>query len=590
MADLLAIISHDRSKPVAGTLEALTAAYESLRGPAAHTETVGGDWAGVTVIDHATPADIGVERAGGGWAAWAGALVDPAGAATSPLERLDGQFALARLEPGGATLRVLADPLGMKPLFVAEAGGATYACTSALVLAKHLRLQPSRAGLEAFLRTGSQFGRLTPWEGLERMLPAEALTLTPGGRERTAYWLPSIDPELRRLPLREFAEACVERVSASIAARYGGERPWLDLTGGFDSRLVALLSRRAGLDFKANTVGGGDSEDVRIARLIAAAAGWPWTQLELPAEWAEQLPARVEEAVAWGDCHLEALSLAEVLLGHRRKAETGTRLLTGGGGEQWRDHPWGHELLAAGRSNRVAFDRLISWRLLIPVDLSALREDPTAAVRANLKAELEARAAPFAAHPNTFQDDLLYAFKSTGHFGAYQAAAGASVHMEMPLYLRPAFEATLSARPRNRNLHRLQREMMRQLDPAIAALPTETGGPADPLRIGNAHRFAAYPWRRGRRFASRARGRVLGGRGGAPPTPTEAARGALIARLRDEGRLDPARMRSASLYDRGRLTELLERASSSPAAVDWAAVGRLTTVELALEAVDAGLG
>jgi hypothetical protein len=589
MADLLAIISHERSKPVAGALDALAATYESLRGPAARTETVGVDWAGVTVVDHAAPADIGIERAGEGWAAWAGALVDPADAASAPLERLDGQFAMVRLEADGATLRVLADPLGMKPLFVAEAGGATCVCTSALVLAKHLGLAPSQPGLEAFLRTGSQFGRLTPWQGLERMLPAEALASGPEGRERGAYWLPSIDPDVRRLPLRECADVCIERATEAISARYGDERPWLDLTGGFDTRLVALLSQRAGIEFETNTVGGDESEDVRIARLIASTAGWPWTQLELPGDWAGRLAAGVAEAVAWGDCHLDALPLAEVLLGHRRKAETGTRLLTGGGGEHWRDHPWGHELLAAGRSDRVNFGRLIAWRLLSPNDLSVFREDPTAAVSANLKAELEARAAPFAGHSNTFQGDVLYAFKSTGHFGAYQAAAGASVHMEMPLYLRPAFEATVSSRPRNRNLHRLQRQMMRELNPAIAALPTETGGPAEPLALRNAHRFASYPWRRARRFSSRVRGRVLGGRGDAAPTPLEAARGGLIARLRDEGRLDPARMRSARLYDRARLGELLERAARSPAAVDWTTVGRLTTVELALEAADAGL-
>jgi hypothetical protein len=590
MADLLAIISHDRAQPVAAdVLEAFGASYESLRGGGGHAQTVGTDWAKVKLIDPAAPPDIGIERAGEGWTAWAGALVDPAGAGTRPLEALDGQFAMVRLEENGTTLRVIADPLGMKPVFTAEASGATYISTSALVLAKHLRLPPSRDGVEAFLRTGNQFGRLTPWQGVARMLPAEALTMTPGGRERNAYWQPSIEAELRALPLEPCAEACVARASASIAARYGDGRPWMDLTGGFDTRLVALLAQGGGVTFETNTVGDEESEDVQIARQIAAAAGWPWTRIALPDNWAERLPAGVEEAVAWGDCHLDALGLAEVLFGHRRKAETETRLLTGGGGEHWRDHPWGHELLGAGRSSRFHFDRLIEWRLLSANDLSVFREDPTPSVRANLREELEARAAPFSACSNTFQGDVIYAFKSTGHFGAYQAAAGAWVHMEMPLYLRPAFEATVSSRPRNRNFHRLQREMMRQLDPALAALPTETGGPAEPLRIGNAHRFTAYPWRRGKRFASRLRGRVLGGRGDASPTSQEAARGELIGRLRGEGRLDPARMRSAQVYDPGRLAELLERAAARPAAVDWTTVGRLVTVELALEAVDAGL-
>jgi hypothetical protein len=591
MADLLAIISHDRAKPIgADALASLGATYESLRGAAANVQTAGSEWMGVRVVDQATPADVGVERAGNGWAAWAGALVDPASAATSPLERLDGQFSMVRLEEDAGALRVLADPLGMKPLFMAEAGGATYISTSALVLAKHLRLPPSAPGLEAFLRTGNQFGRLTPWQGLERMLPAEALTFEPDRRERGAYWQPSIDHDLRRLSFGACAEACVAQASAAIAERYGATRPWLDLTGGFDTRLLALLAQRADLGFLANTSGEDDDEDVRLARRIAEAAGWPWTQFPLPGDWAELLPARIGEAVAWGDCHLDALPLAEVMLGHQRKSEAGSTLLNGGGGEHYRDYPWGQELLGAGRSGSVRLDRLIAWRVLSPLDLSAFREDPTPAVVANVRAELEQRVAPFSSAPKTFQCDLLYAFKATGHFGAYQATAGAWVHMELPFYLRSTFTTAISASPRHRNFHRLMREMMRRLDPAIAAIQTETGGPAEPLGLRNLHRFAPYPWRRGRRFASRLRGRMPGARAeDSPPTPLDVARAGLTSKLRREGRLDPARMRSGALYDPKRLDELLQRAASGPAAVDWTAVGRIVTVELALEAVDAGL-
>jgi hypothetical protein len=136
------------------------------------------------------------------------------------------------------------------------------------------------------------------------------------------------------------------------------------------------------------------------------------------------------------------------------------------------------------------------------------------------------------------------------------------------------------------------RAMMGRLDPRIAAIPTETGGPAEPLRPGNLHRFAPYAWRRGARFAVRARGRLpdLGGseaelRAG----PQEAAQSAFVAELRAAGRLDPARMRSASLYDPARLAELLDRAVANPVTVDWSAVGRIVTVELALEAAGAGL-
>ncbi|HUC00290.1 MAG TPA: hypothetical protein VMS11_10730 [Solirubrobacterales bacterium] len=588
MADLLAIISPDRTRTV--SVDDLTATYEALRGPAASADTATCGWAAVRVLDHPQPPLAGIERGERGWAAWAGALVDPAVAASGPLERLDGQFALLRLEEDGETLRLATDPLGMKPLFVVEAGGLTHVSTSALVLAKHLGSAASRRGAEAFLRTGIQFGRATPWEGVERLLPAEAIAFTPAGQARDVYWRPAVDPEVRELDLAAGAELVAERLAAAIASRYGGRQPWLDLTGGFDSRLVALLSQRAELGFHANTIGDEGLEDVRVAAQVAAAAGWPWTRIGLPGDWTEVAPTRVEEALAWGDGNLEALHLTEVIQGHREKAASEPMLLTGGGGEHYRDFAWMHELWRAKRSTKVDFRRLLAWRAMGPLDVSALRRDPTAAAEAQLLPELEQQAAPFSSQPTTFQCDVLYAFKSSGHFGAYQSSAGRWVQMEMPLYLKPGLLGAISTAPGERGFHRLMREMMRYLDPRIAAMQTETGGPAEPLRLTNALRFTPYVSRRARRLAARLRGRA-GGPAGDPAAPDQRLRGraAIIVSLRDQGRLDPAKMRSAALYEPERLGTLLDLAASEPGAVDWALVGRIVTLELALEAVGTGM-
>jgi hypothetical protein len=590
VADLLAIIAHDHRESIAPEdLEQLIATHESLRGPAQRRQLEGGGRVRACVLGRPTPS-AGIEREGDGWTAWAGSRT--AMAMTAPLAELDGQFALLRLDPGGETVRLATDQLGMKPLYAAVSGARTFVATSALVLAKHLRAAPSRAGLEAFLRSGLQFGQATQWQGIERLRPAEVREFGASGPSTSTYAEPRLDEDVGRLSLSEAAELCIERASAAIAARYGSERPWVDLTGGFDSRLLSLLTRRAGFEPIANTFGAEGDEDVRLARRVAAACGWPWTRIDLPPDWTARLPELLGEAVAWGDGHLDALPLAAVLLGHREKAEQGALLLNGGGGEEFRDHPWGHELWSAGRTTTVNYRRLIAWRLLLPVDLSALRSDPTAAVTAAFREELETRARPFESMPNTFQGDLLYAYKMTGHSGAYQAAAGASIDLEVPFYLRPILLNVISVAPRHRRFHRLMREMIVQLDPRVAAIPTETGGPAEPLRPGNLPRFAPYAWRRANRFANRARGRLpnFGADGAeAADGPAEAAQSALVAELRRDGRLDPATMRSASLYDRERLSELLGRAVSHPMGVDWAAVGRIVTVELALEAAGAGL-
>ncbi len=595
MADLLAIISHDRGRPVpASALAKLSATYESLRGAFGSQGSVGCGWARVQVIDHAAPAMIGVEHDGEGFSAWAGPINGRAGTRVG-LESLDGQFALVRLDQTGTTLRVVTDPLGMKPLFTARTGELTYVSTSALVLAKHLRSRPSRSGLERFLRTGSQFGCETPWEGITRMQPATALNFTPRGAQLDTYWLPAVEEDVHRLDFAECAEVCIGRAVEAMSASYQGAHPWLDLTGGFDTRLLALLARQAALDFDTNTSGKEDSDDVRLARRIAEKAGWSWTHFRPPDGWSELLPARLTEAVVWGDCHLDAISLSEVMQGHRQRAQTETMLLNGGGGEHFRDYPWSQELLSAGRSTSVNLERLIAWRALTPIDLSIFESDPTPRVSAGLRSEFEARIAPFSSLPNTFQCDLLYALKATGHFGAYQAAAGAWMHVELPFYLKASFTTAISAQARHRNFHRLMRKMMQRLDPVIAAIATDTGGPAEPLGIANLYRFAPYPWRRGKRFLTRIRGGLAQLGGGASdsaggPGPREAALGQVIGALREQGRLVPGQMRSGKLYDQARLAQLLDRAISDPAGADWSTVGRVLTVELALDALDSGLG
>ncbi len=593
MAELLAIISHDpRAIVEPEAIDRLAADHEALRGPQPRRLDAGEGRVRVRVLGRPTPT-WGVEPDGTGWTAWAGSLQRRPATMTGALADLDGQFGLVRADAEGAVV-VATDALGMKPLFVAARDGRTFVSTSALVLGRHLGATPSRLGLESFLRSGMQFGRATQWEGIERLRPAEArrFPVADGDASVSTYELPAPDPDVGALSLGAAAELCIERAAAELAGRYAGERPWVDLTGGFDSRLLSLLAAHAGIEPIANTVGGEDSEDVRIARRVALARGWGWQRIAPPADWPERLPGEMASAVAWGDGHLDAVPLTGVLAGHREKAAVESLLLNGGGGEEFREHPWGHELWKAGRTTEVGYDRFIHWRLLLPVDLSPLRADPTVAVAAAMREELEARARPFAAHLNIFQDDLLYAFKMTGHSGAYQAAAGAYLDLEVPFYLRPILLNVISVAPRYRRLHRLMREMIARLDPVVAALPTETGGPAEPLRPGNLLRFAEYGTRRAARFANRVGARLpdRGGRELPPPDERQVAAATLVARLRDEGRLDPDSMRSAALYEPGRLAALLARAVSHPSGVDWDAVGRIVTVEATLEAAGAGLG
>jgi hypothetical protein len=192
--------------------------------------------------------------------------------------------------------------------------------------------------------------------------------------------------------------------------------------------------------------------------------------------------------------------------------------------------------------------------------------------------------APYADELNTTQLDVLYAYKMTGHFGAYRSADAAHLHAELPFYFRPVFTAAFSTSHRHRDNHRLMRHLISRLDRKAAAIATSTGGPAEPWRPTNLHRFLPYYTQIGRKAANKLSQRTLGrallpGRTDAWWCPPAARRAAVAALTQDQ-------LRSRPLYDEPALERLLERAGE-PAFEETTMLGRVLTAELALRAAGA---
>jgi hypothetical protein len=583
LAGLVAIIAHDRERAIAiAELDDLLGAYRSLReehqtalapvAPRVLAAKVVPDWA-------APPSIEGTTRR---WRA----LVGPArGDEGAPLGELDGQFALISYDEAADEVVVSTDPFGMQSVFTAERDGKTYVSTSALCLARHLRAAPSVPGLLAFLRSGYQFGSATNWDGIERLEPGTRLRVNRAGRARDIYWRPAVEPSPARLSLRQAADRCIEVAVEDLRHQAAEARRWSDLTGGFDSRLLNLLLRAAGVAFSTNTVGAPDDLDVRVARRVAAAAGWEWSRFD-PEHDGGPL-GFLRPALAWGDGHLEVVQLARVLSVHARQGPRYRGLFNGGGGEHFRSYAWTQEFMRAGRSQHVNFDNWLDMRMLAPMDTSIFRRDPTREVRADFRSRGAAWVEPLSSEPNTAKLDALYAYKSTGHFGAYHSAAAGLLVTELPFYRKRPFSAAHSVPYRLRDRHRLMREMIVRLDPSVALIETEPGGPAAPWRPSRAWRFLPYYARIARKAAWKLRGRAWGP-SASPFDPDGAAvRQAILRSIAGD---DPssARLRCAPLFDASALNDLLRRASE-PQFAEPSIFGRIVTVELSLREVDASL-
>ena len=592
MRGLIAIVAVDPGAQVdQREVDALATAYESSRGADERECTAAHDRAQAVLLGHkgANPAIV-VD--GSSWAAVAGQAYGSALPGAS-LQELDGQFALIEHDSDLKKTIVATDPFGLQSLYVSRRNGLLYVSTSCLVLAKHLRSAPDRFGLEVFLRAGYHFGRTTSWAAIERLEPGTCITVGPEGSSQHRYWQPTIDEDIRRLGFREIVAHCLETGAATYGA-YLADRPepWVDLTGGYDTRLLALQLQASGVRLSANTRGDPEGGDREIAHELAGAAGWETVDLTTRPSWDQQLPDMLSIALGWGDGNLEVLELSWVLWAHEQLAQRRRSLLIGGGGEHYRGFAWRQEFLAAGKSNRVKMDNWLDMRLLHPMNTGLFAADPTNAVRSDFAARMGVWAEPYADEPNTTQLDVMYAYKMTGHFGAYLSADGGFLDAELPFYFKPIFDAAFSSRHDHRDNHKLMRHMMWRLDPKLASISTTTGGPAVPWRPGNLHRFGPYYWQIAEKalnkISQRALGRTLLPRGAEDFYCDAAARRAAIRSVAGGGELRAADMRSAPLFDQRELDDLLRRASA-PGFEETPILGRILTVELALRALDAGL-
>jgi asparagine synthase (glutamine-hydrolysing) len=165
-------------------------------------------------------------------------------------ERLTGPFAFAIWDARRGLLTCARDHVGVRPLYVAEAGGQlTVATDLEAVLA--LSGLPRRAEGEAELARQARHNgillRRSFVAGVGKIGPGEALVAGGGGRRRRlTYWAPGPRPPLRLRGVRDYSEALRETVAAATAdavrtrALVGAH-----VSGGLDSSLVAVLGHRA---------------------------------------------------------------------------------------------------------------------------------------------------------------------------------------------------------------------------------------------------------------------------------------------------------------------------------------------------------
>lgn len=174
------------------------------------------------------------------WARWDFAIV----------EHLIGGFAFACWDPARQTLFLARDHVGERPLYFArslgpEGGFAFASMPPGLCALSSVNRRIHTAAMARFLAVLSPVGTETFFEGIERLLPAHWMKVSPSGVEIRRYWHPISSRPIRYLRDAEYIEDFRERFDRAIADRLSGaDGIASQLSAGLDSSSVTVTAAR----------------------------------------------------------------------------------------------------------------------------------------------------------------------------------------------------------------------------------------------------------------------------------------------------------------------------------------------------------
>jgi len=192
------------------------------------------------------------------------------------LSHLNGMFAFALYDKTSKRLLLARDRLGMKPLFLAQQDEGVAFASEIKALLPVLQQSPqvNTFGLLQYLQNQNNSGRETIFEGIERILPGEAVVIEQGRiSKRWAYW----SALAVKTQAKNFDQASAEfdeLMETVMIQHMRSDVPFgLFLSGGVDSTtLLGLLSRYKdepirtfSLGFPKSSVG----DELEIAETIA---------------------------------------------------------------------------------------------------------------------------------------------------------------------------------------------------------------------------------------------------------------------------------------------------------------------------------
>ena len=416
---------------------------------------------------------------------------------------LDGVFGLFVHDRQAPGWQIAVDHAGLYKVFH-DGQGAGTSLLELLAARPRTRADVAPELLLAFVQHGYVVAPETFVAGVSKLCHDEVLELRPG-----------LAPRLLRKAMPPTAgndTGTVIRYFADLARSLEGRRVSVDVTGGFDSRLIACMLAYHGLDYEIAITGRDGAADIVLAARVAATLGRPFHPHHHDI-------GRLEDELA------VVFRLAdgqhEIRGFHRDWQNACARLgrgvgviAHGGGGDMFKDFQVVHDF-PRYNSPRIDLERYYDLRIA-PLRLPAAALSPQAQllVPGIRRRMLERMAAYKAATNNETFDRISFYLRDPEFFGRYYSNyinLGLDVVAPYLDWRNAAVARSIS--PWRRMMNRWHRGVMTQHCPAVAALPTTDGYTASSeLRFlpANLLGFARNNARRAmRKAAQRLLGRTL---------------------------------------------------------------------------------
>ncbi|MCI0635406.1 MAG: hypothetical protein L0206_16045, partial [Actinobacteria bacterium] len=236
---------------------------------------------------------------------------------------LDGFFAIAAGDTEGREVHVATDRTGTLHLYRARVDGCEVLSTSALVLGAFTGAGFDQVAVHEFLGTGSVFEGRSLFANVEKLPPGTVLRFRDGRLvERQPWWelrpLLWPGPEAGRSgDVPALAEA-LTIVIGRVLAGYPGAV--LDLTGGFDTRVILGAALATGRPFRTVVTGPDGAGDVVAAGRLAREFGLRHTHLQPGLDYGARSPGDLHDALTLTDGEFEVAEYAGIAQVHSRLA------------------------------------------------------------------------------------------------------------------------------------------------------------------------------------------------------------------------------------------------------------------------------